>query len=138
MPALPCGRGYRGANCQARADGTLVSIDSKSLFHEAKAAGIVYQAALRHELYAELEVEWSPVDPFTGMAEIADVTKAWLKRDRSALGVCANGHRMTSSSSTASPPRNSSLPRKKPPGQPNRNPNRRPNSQKTGALMRAV
>jgi conjugative relaxase-like TrwC/TraI family protein len=39
-------------NRQARADGTLASIDSKSLFHEAKAAGIVYQAALRHELHA--------------------------------------------------------------------------------------
>jgi conjugative relaxase-like TrwC/TraI family protein len=71
-------------NRQTRADGTLVSIDSKSLFHEAKAAGIVYQATLRHELHAELGVEWSPVDPFTGMAEIAAVTKqsvkAWSQR----------------------------------------------------------
>jgi conjugative relaxase-like TrwC/TraI family protein len=71
-------------NRQARADGTLVSIDSKSLFHEAKAAGIVYQAALRHELHAELGVEWSAVDPFSGMAEIAAVTqeciKAWSQR----------------------------------------------------------
>ena len=39
-------------NRQARADGTLVSIDSKSLHHEAKAAGIIYQAVLRHELHA--------------------------------------------------------------------------------------
>jgi conjugative relaxase-like TrwC/TraI family protein len=72
------------ANRQARADGTLVSIDSKSLFHEAKAAGIVYQATLRHELHTELGVEWSAVDPFTGMAEIAGVTKdcvkAWSQR----------------------------------------------------------
>jgi conjugative relaxase-like TrwC/TraI family protein len=72
------------ANRQARADGTLVSIDSKSLFHEAKAAGIVYQAVLRHELNAELRVEWAPVDPFTGMAEVAAVTnecvKAWSQR----------------------------------------------------------
>jgi conjugative relaxase-like TrwC/TraI family protein len=66
-------------NRQARADGTLVSVDSKSLFHEAKAAGIVYQATLRHELHAELGVEWSPVDPFTGMAEIAAVTKTSIK-----------------------------------------------------------
>jgi len=66
-------------NRQARADGTLVSIDSKSLFHEAKAAGIVYQATLRHELHAELGVEWSSVDPFTGMAEIAGVTKSCLR-----------------------------------------------------------
>jgi len=71
-------------NCQARADGMLVSIDSKSLFHEAKAAGIVYQATLRHELHAELGAEWASVDPFTGMAEIAAVTRkcvnAWSQR----------------------------------------------------------
>jgi conjugative relaxase-like TrwC/TraI family protein len=71
-------------NRQARADGSLVSIDSKSLYHEAKAAGVVYQAVLRHELHAELGVEWAPVDPFTGMAEIAAVTKqcvkAWSRR----------------------------------------------------------
>jgi conjugative relaxase-like TrwC/TraI family protein len=71
-------------NRQARADGTLVSIDSKSLFHEAKAAGIIYQATLRHELHAELGVEWASVDPFTGMAEIAAVdnqcVKAWSQR----------------------------------------------------------
>jgi len=71
-------------NRQPRADGMLVSIDSKSLYHEAKAAGIVYQAVLRHELHAELGVEWTSVDPFTGMAEIAAVTKkcvkAWSRR----------------------------------------------------------
>jgi conjugative relaxase-like TrwC/TraI family protein len=37
-------------NRQARADGKLVSIDSKSLHHEAKAAGIIYQAVLRQWL----------------------------------------------------------------------------------------
>ncbi len=71
-------------NRQARADGTLVSIDSKSLFHEAKAAGVIYQAVLRHEVHAELMLEWAPVDPFTGMAEIAAVPKdsiqAWSRR----------------------------------------------------------
>jgi conjugative relaxase-like TrwC/TraI family protein len=67
------------SNRQVRADGTLVSIDSKSLFHEAKAAGIVYQTVLRHELHAELGVEWAAVDPFTGMAEIAAVTKKCIK-----------------------------------------------------------
>ena len=41
-------------NRQARADGALVSIDSKSLYYEAKAAGVIYQAALRHELHVEL------------------------------------------------------------------------------------
>jgi conjugative relaxase-like TrwC/TraI family protein len=71
-------------NRQARADGTLVSIDSTSLYHEAKAAGIIYQATLRHELTAERGIEWQPVDPFTGMAEIAGVDKdcltAWSQR----------------------------------------------------------
>ena len=60
-------------NRQPRADGQLVSIDSKSLHHEAKAAGIIYQAALRHELHAERGFEWNPVDEHTGMAEIAGV-----------------------------------------------------------------
>jgi conjugative relaxase-like TrwC/TraI family protein len=71
-------------NRQARNDGTLVSLDSKSLYHEAKAAGIIYQATLRHELRAERGVEWQPVDPFTGMAEIAgvdpDCLTAWSQR----------------------------------------------------------
>lgn len=71
-------------NRQARADGVLLSLDSKSLFHEAKAAGVIYQAVLRHELHAERGVEWNAVDPHTGMAEIAGITKdcvtAWSRR----------------------------------------------------------
>ncbi len=71
-------------NRQARADGVLVSLDSKSLYHEAKAAGVMYQAVLRHELHAERGVEWNAVDPQTGMAEIAGITRecvtAWSRR----------------------------------------------------------
>jgi len=71
-------------NRQARADGQLVSLDSKSLYHEAKAAGIIYQATLRHLLHAERGFEFHPVDPHTGMAEIAgvdaDCIKAWSRR----------------------------------------------------------
>ena len=71
-------------NRQSRADGQLVSLDSKSLYHEAKAAGIVYQATLRHLLYAERGFEFHAVDPHTGMAEIAgvnpDCIKAWSQR----------------------------------------------------------
>ncbi len=66
-------------NRQARADGTLVSIDSKSLHHEAKAAGLIYQAVVRHELHATIGAEWAAVDEHSGMAEIAGVTKACLK-----------------------------------------------------------
>jgi len=71
-------------NRQARADGRLVSIDSKSLLHEAKAAGIVYQATLRHELHVERGFEWATVGERTGMAEIAGVSRdcvtAWSQR----------------------------------------------------------
>jgi conjugative relaxase-like TrwC/TraI family protein len=71
-------------NRQPRADGQLVSVDSKSLYHEAKAAGMVYQATLRHELHMERGFEWQPVDPHSGMAEIAGVPResvvAWSRR----------------------------------------------------------
>jgi conjugative relaxase-like TrwC/TraI family protein len=71
-------------NRQPRADGALVSIDSKSLHHEAKAAGIIYQAVLRQELYSERGFEWNRVDAHSGMAEIAGVDKdcitAWSQR----------------------------------------------------------
>jgi conjugative relaxase-like TrwC/TraI family protein len=71
-------------NRQARADGELVSIDSKSLHHEAKAAGVIYQAVLRHELHAERGVEWVAVGERSGMAEIAGITTtciaAWSRR----------------------------------------------------------
>jgi conjugative relaxase-like TrwC/TraI family protein len=71
-------------NRQPRADGVLVSLDSKSLYHEAKAAGMIYQATLRHELHGERGFEWAPVDPHSGMAEIAAIPKetitAWSRR----------------------------------------------------------
>lgn len=71
-------------NRQARADGELVSIDSKSLYHEAKAAGMIYQATLRHQLHAERGFEWQDVDEHSGMADIAGVTRAdvtaWSRR----------------------------------------------------------
>ena len=71
-------------NRQPRADGQLVSLDSKSLYHEAKAAGIIYQATLRHVLHAERGFEFVLIDPHTGMAEIAGVDPAsitaWSRR----------------------------------------------------------
>lgn len=71
-------------NRQARADGQLVSIDGTSLYHEAKAAGVIYQATLRRELHQSLGMEWESVDPSTGMAELAGVDKqtltAWSRR----------------------------------------------------------
>ena len=71
-------------NRQARADGRLVSLDGTSVFHEAKAAGVIYQATLRRELHQSLGFEWTPVDPGTGMAEVAGVERnsitAWSRR----------------------------------------------------------
>lgn len=71
-------------NRQARADGRMVSIDGTSLYHEARAAGVIYQATLRRELHQSLGIEWEPVDPSTGMAEIAgisrDTIRAWSRR----------------------------------------------------------
>jgi conjugative relaxase-like TrwC/TraI family protein len=77
------------------ADGRLLSVDGDSLYHEAKAAGVIYQATLRRELCLSLGVEWAPVNPDTGMAEIAGVTKkcitAWSKR-RTAMMEWAAGN----------------------------------------------
>jgi conjugative relaxase-like TrwC/TraI family protein len=71
-------------NRQPRADGKLVSIDGTSLYHEARAAGVVYQATLRRELNRSMGVEWAPVDASTGMAEVAGIDpasiKAWSQR----------------------------------------------------------
>ena len=71
-------------NRQARGDGALVSIDGTSLYHEAKAAGVIYQATLRREMHRLLAFEWEPFDPATGMAELAGVGRdsitAWSRR----------------------------------------------------------
>lgn len=71
-------------NRQARADGQMVSIDGTSLYHEARAAGVIYQGTLRRELHRSMGFEWAPVDPSTGMAELAGVDRdtitAWSRR----------------------------------------------------------
>ena len=71
-------------NRQVRADGQMVSIDGTSLYHEARAAGVIYQATLRRELHRSMAFEWSPVDPSTGMAGLAGVDRAtitaWSRR----------------------------------------------------------
>ena len=68
-------------NRQARADGQVVSIDGTSLYHEARAAGVIYQAALRRELHHSMAFEWAPVDPSTGMAELAGVDRDTITAD---------------------------------------------------------
>lgn len=68
----------------ARADGRMVTIDSESMYHEAKAAGMIFQKSLRDRLSAALGVEWGDVDPHTGIAEIKgfdrDTIKDWSRR----------------------------------------------------------
>ena len=56
-----------------------MSLDGTSLYHEARAAGMIYQATLRRELHTSLGVEWAPVDASTGMAEIAAFTPASVR-----------------------------------------------------------
>ena len=65
-------------NRQARADGVLVAIDSDSLWHEARAAGVIYQATLRRRVWELAGLEWDAVDAHSGMAEIAGVDGAVL------------------------------------------------------------
>ena len=56
------------ANRQLCPDGQVRSVDGKSLYHEARAAGMLYQAALREELTRQLGVEWGEVTK--GQADI--------------------------------------------------------------------
>ena len=71
-------------NRQARGDGRLVSLDGTSLYHEARAAEVIYQVTLRRELHQSLGLEWAAVDARTGMADITGVDPksitAWSKR----------------------------------------------------------
>jgi conjugative relaxase-like TrwC/TraI family protein len=68
----------------ARADGRMVTIDSESMYHEAKAAGMIFQKSLRDRLSAALGIEWDEVDPHTGIAEIKGFSRAviteWSRR----------------------------------------------------------
>lgn len=56
------------SNRQLCADGKSRTLDSKSLYHEARAAGMLYQATLRSTLTETLGVDWAEVD--NGCAEI--------------------------------------------------------------------
>src|SRR5699024_12042230 len=56
------------AKRQLCADGRARSLDGVSLYHEARAAGMVYQAVLREELTRQLGVQWGEVS--NGQADI--------------------------------------------------------------------
>ncbi len=57
-------------------DGQWSAVDSRAVFRQAKTAGYLYQAALRHELSRELGVTWTV--PVKGCAEIIGVPQAVL------------------------------------------------------------
>lgn len=57
------------SNKQLCRDGKWRTLDSKGVYHEARAAGMLYQAVIREELSRELGVSWGEV--VNGCAEIA-------------------------------------------------------------------
>ena len=125
-------------NRQPRADGQLVALDSKSLHHEAKAAGIIYQAVLRHELHTERGFEWAASMSIPGWPRSPASRRPASRRGRSAQPGCANGRATTSSSSTGNRPPRSWRPRKRPRAPANPNRWRGRNSKSNGAPTRAV
>ncbi len=60
-------------------DGMWRALDSRALHRELKAAGMIYQAALRAETTAHLGVVWGPVDG-NGQADIEGVPEELLSR----------------------------------------------------------
>ncbi|HEX3827213.1 MAG TPA: MobF family relaxase [Sporichthyaceae bacterium] len=71
------------ANKVRCADGFWRTLDASELFHHKKSAGMIYQAALRNELTARIDVAFEAVNEH-GQAEIAGVPqelmKLWSKR----------------------------------------------------------
>ena len=126
-------------NRQARADGQMVSIDGTSLYHEARAAGVIYQATLRRELHQSMGFEWAPVDPSTGMAELAGVDRdtitAWSRRSIAAARVGGPQPRRRRRSACR---RRSWRPRRKQPDQPNPKNSPGHSSWSSGAPTRAA
>jgi conjugative relaxase-like TrwC/TraI family protein len=65
------------ANLTRTAEGRWQAIDGRPLYTNARPAGFVYQAHLRHLLSARLGVEWEPVR--NGWAEISGVPRAVIR-----------------------------------------------------------
>lgn len=63
-------------NKQRSLDGKFRTIDGVSLYHEARAAGMLYQAQLRAEISASLGVQWGEVR--NGCAEIVGLDDAGM------------------------------------------------------------
>lgn len=66
-------------NKQPRTDGKLGAVDTDSLWHEAKAGGVIYQATTRRALTQSIGAEWGSIDPHTGMAELVGIDPKVIK-----------------------------------------------------------
>ncbi len=64
------------ANMTEGADGRVGALYSPVLYHHARTAGFLYQAALRDQLTRHLGVEWTPVEQ--GHAEVAGIPREWI------------------------------------------------------------
>jgi conjugative relaxase-like TrwC/TraI family protein len=60
------------ANLAQRDDGLWAALDGRAIYHEAKAAGHVHEAAFRRELSRELGVEWGQTH--NGIAELEGIS----------------------------------------------------------------
>ncbi|SLM89585.1 transfer protein homolog TraA [Corynebacterium casei] len=67
------------ANKQLCQDGKIRTLDSKGIYHEARAAGMVYQATLREILSRKLGLEWGEI--VNGCAEISGLDDRKLLAD---------------------------------------------------------
>ena len=67
------------ANKVRAADAKWLSLDGRELFETQKAAGMLYKAALRSELWTRLGVAWTPVDE-NGVAEVVGVPQALIEQ----------------------------------------------------------
>jgi conjugative relaxase-like TrwC/TraI family protein len=76
-------------NKVACADGAWRTLDGREIFHHKKAAGAIYQAALRAELTTRLPITFGQVSEH-GQAEIAgvpeDLLTLWSSRTRAVMG----------------------------------------------------
>jgi conjugative relaxase-like TrwC/TraI family protein len=125
-------------NRQARADGQMVSIDGTSLYHEARAAGVIYQATLRRELHHSMGSNGCPsTRPPAWPSSLASAaTRSPPGHDDRPS--CASGRRTTSTSPTVRSRARSSPPRRKRPGQPNPKNSPGPSSPSNGAPTNAA
>jgi conjugative relaxase-like TrwC/TraI family protein len=64
------------ANVTRGSDGRWTALDGTALYAQAKTAGFLYQAQLRHELTRRLGVEWA--QPHNGVADVAGVDRGLI------------------------------------------------------------